>query len=346
MSKKIHIFINDITCSGGTERVASFLANQYVLMGYDTTIVSLLGKPGFSYYPLEPKVKVSYVGSTSFISIMHYLRRNQCDTLISISMGRLSFKISLLKALFRFSFRLILSEHVAYESSSKLIRFLKLVSYQFCDVLVLLTKHDYMLLNDRVRSSTCIIRNASGFSVIDHAQLQKKEKIVLAVGRLTYQKSFDRLLKIWASIDTSHGWKLRIIGDGEDKNKLMQLMMKLNITDSVELIPASKSIDVEYKKASILVMTSRYEGLPLVLIESKSFGLPVVAFDCKTGPKELIETGYDGYLISDGNENDFSDKLSQLIYEDELRHRMQTNALKSSTAYSNDVIFKEWLKLL
>ncbi|HFS5794248.1 TPA: glycosyltransferase, partial [Citrobacter werkmanii] len=215
--RKLHIFINDISCSGGTERVASFLANNLVKHNFDLTIVSLFGEKGSNYYVLDHNVKVKYIGSSSFAKVLKFIRQNPCDILISISMGRLSFKIAMLNAVFNFPLKLVLSEHVAYESSPFWVRMLKLVSYQFCDTLILLTQHDYNVLYRKVRAKTFVIRNASTFDSGSVDMLKDKQKIVLAVGRLTYQKSFDRLLQIWAAIKNTNGWTLKIVGDGEEK---------------------------------------------------------------------------------------------------------------------------------
>lgn len=343
---KIHIYIDDISCSGGTERVASLLANKLIQYDFDVTIVSLFGERNKSYYRLENDVSVKYVGSSSPVKMLKFIRQNPCDTLISISMGRLSFKLSMLNAVFKFPFKLILSEHVAYEASSSLVRMLKLFSYQFSNYLILLTQHDFKILNKKVRAKTYVIPNASTFEPITVDMLDCKKKTILAVGRLTYQKSFDRLLKIWSSIGNKNGWQLKIMGDGEEKEKLIELIKELNIADSVCLASASKSIDEEYRSASILAMTSRYEGLPLVLIESKSFGLPAIAFDCKTGPGELIKDSLDGFLIPEENCEAFKAKLEKLMDDHELRKVMQYNALVASHNYSTDMIIKEWLKVL
>lgn len=344
--RKIHIYIEDISCSGGTERVASLLANKLIEYNFDVTIVSLFGEKDQSYYMLANDVKIKYIGSASPVSMLKFVRKNSCDTLISISMGRLSFKLSMLNAIFNFPFKLILSEHVAYEASSFLVRLLKLVSYQFSDYLILLTHHDFNILHDKVRAKTVVIPNSSTFEPVTVDMLSSKQKIILAVGRLTYQKSFDRLLRIWASIKNKNGWQLKIVGDGEDKECLIELIEELNIADSAILIPASKLIDQEYRSASILAMTSRYEGLPLVLIESKSFGLPAIAYDCKTGPGELVKDFSDGFLIPENDSEAFKAKLEKLMNDDELRTIMQRNSLRASHNFSADIIIKEWLKLL
>jgi amylovoran biosynthesis glycosyltransferase AmsD len=344
--KTIFIFIDDITLSGGTERVASFLANQMSLAGHIVSLISMSAENVKPYYTLETEVKLRVLKKPTLYELVNFLRKNHCDIIISVSMGRLSFKLACIHKFWGLDCRLILSEHVAFETSPMLVRILKWISYQFADDLVLLTQHDYQLLHNIVRSRVCIIRNASGFELLSESALAHKDKVVLAVGRLTYQKAFERLLRIWASLDDHNGWILHIVGDGEKRDELQQLISELGVSESVSLIPATPSIANEYKNASILVMTSRYEGLPLVLIEAKSHGLPVIAFDCKTGPREIINNNEDGILVTDGDEAEFSLLLARLIQDDSLRKRMQREALKNAEYYTVGRISQQWQELI
>jgi Glycosyltransferase len=344
--KKCVIYIDDITTSGGTERVASFLANNLVAVNRQVVLISRTNQNYQPYYALDSRVCYKAIGSRSLRKLFLSLVENPCDVIISISMGRLSFILSHLHAILRLRSRLVLSEHVPYESSPCWIRVMKWLSYQLADDLILLTKHDYKLLHHRVRAHARVIGNASAFSSINESVCDRKQKIVLAVGRLTYEKAFQRLICIWASIEDLDSWSLRIVGDGKDRAMLQQLIDTLGVTDSVTLVPALKSIDKEYAKASILAMSSRYEGLPLVLIEAKSFALPAISFDCKTGPREVIEDGVDGFLIPEGDEQSYRTQLLNLMRDSELRNKMQLAALSNSSKYSADAIFKQWLEFI
>lgn len=345
-NKKISIFINDISCSGGTERVASFLANSFSLLGYDVALISLTLNKQEPYYHLNESVTCQVVGSTSQYALAKFLKNHCCDILISISMGRLSFQLSIIHFLLRHKSKIILSEHVAYETSPCWIRALKRLSYHLSDELVLLTQHDQSILDGKVKANVSVISNASAFPVQGADSLAQKKKVVLAVGRLTYQKAFDRLLHIWAAIDDKKGWELRVIGDGEDRDKLQKIVDDHALADTVSLLPAAKNIDIEYANASILAMTSHYEGLPLVLIESKSFGLPAVAFDCKTGPREIISEGVDGFLVLDGDMEAYKEKLVYLMNSDDARRNMQLAALSAAERYSPEIIVKQWMRLI
>lgn len=344
--KRISIFIDDISCSGGTERVATFLANELYISGYDVTLISLTARYGRPFYQIPLGVELKVLGSRATKCLLSYLREIDCDVIISVSMGRLSFKLCILHRILNLNCRLILSEHVAFETASKIIRAMKWLSYQLADDLVLLTQHDYNLLKKSVRARVSVIHNASNFKSVSDTILLEKKKIVLAVGRLTHQKAFDKLLYIWASIKDHHGWKLRIIGDGEMQHELNCLISKLGLESSVMLLPASLSIANEYQNASLLAMTSRYEGLPLVLIEAKSFGVPAIAFDCKTGPCELINNFEDGILIAEDDEDEYSLQLSRLMNDNSMLKRMQKNAISDSENYTIETIGRHWKELI
>lgn len=344
--KNVLVVIDDITMSGGTERVATFIANSLANHQYNVSIVSLMGKNTTPYYSLSADVSYDILDGASPINLARALYQHKNDTIISVSMGRLSFKLSLLHALLRLKGKLILSEHIAYETSPWWIRALKRLSYHLADELVLLTQHDQSILDGKVKANVSVISNASAFPVQGADSLAQKKKVVLAVGRLTYQKAFDRLLHIWAAIDDKKGWELRIIGDGEDRDKLQKIVDDHALADTVSLLPAAKNIDIEYANASILAMTSHYEGLPLVLIESKSFGLPAVAFDCKTGPREIISEGVDGFLVSDGDMEAYKEKLVFLMNSDDARRNMQLAALSAAERYSPEIIVKQWMRLI
>uniref|UniRef100_UPI001F4EDBBA glycosyltransferase n=1 Tax=Rosenbergiella epipactidis TaxID=1544694 RepID=UPI001F4EDBBA len=165
---------------------------------------------------------------------------------------------------------------------------------------------------------------------------------VIAIGRLDYQKNFSRLIDIWSKTQT-YDWKLEIIGSGKELPILEDKIKNLNIS-SINIIPATRDIESYYKKASLVLMSSRYEGLPMVLIEAKNFGLPVIAFDCKTGPREIIEN--DGYLINYNEDDDFSNKLNLLLKNASLRESFSKNAILNSNKYSTKAILSQWNELI
>lgn len=342
----ICILIDGIANSGGTDRVATVISNIFTSKGMDVTIYSL--RSGDSYYPLDERVKVIQPKyKVRIISLFYFvwgIKKIKYDAVIVISMGRLSVQSIPLLRLFRVRSKVICSDHVSFESFSNLIRKMKLLAYRLSDKVIVLTEKDKGNLKEYLGDKVSVIRNCSPYDELSKHEisLSNKENIVLAIGRLSYQKNFQRLLANWADAVTST-WRLIIVGDGEDREKLSKIIAQKQI-DNVELVPANNNLSYWYSKASILAMTSRYEGLPMVLIEAKNFGLPVIAYDCDTGPKEIIMN--DGFLINYNDDKGFVDKLGSLIDDDELRKEMSLNALENTHIYSRENVYLEWLRVL
>ena len=168
---------------------------------------------------------------------------------------------------------------------------------------------------------------------------------VLAVGRLDYQKGFDRLIRAWSVLHQQNklgDWKLDIFGQGEWKDWLNQLIDEYGIRDSVCIHQPTKEIAKEYAASSILAMTSHYEGFPMVMIEAMACGLPVVTFDYKCGPKDIIQQGVNGLIVHDGDINAFADSLFTLMKDDERRKNLSIHAQKVKDIYSEEVVMKQW----
>lgn len=157
---------------------------------------------------------------------------------------------------------------------------------------------------------------------------------VLAVGRYNYQKGFDMLLEAWKKIDTD-GWKLRIAGSGED----------LGPVPANVVTGPSSNIKQDFLDSSIYAMSSRYEGLPMVLLEAQAAGLPIVSFQCKCGPKDVVEDGVTGYLVPEGDTDALAYRLKKLMNDEPLRRRMGAAAYAASDRYDLEIIMKKWTDL-
>ena len=171
---------------------------------------------------------------------------------------------------------------------------------------------------------------------------------VIAVGRLDYQKGFDRLLRIWALVMNDNrvaNWHLDIFGQGEWHCMLRSMIDALGISGSVKIHKPIKNITDEYLKSSILVMTSNYEGFPMVMVEGMSAGLPVVCFDFKCGPKDIIDSGNNGIIVNGDDEQRFADSLVSLMLDNAGRARMGLNARNVVFGYSEDKVMNMWMSL-
>ena len=190
----------------------------------------------------------------------------------------------------------------------------------------------------------CVIPNARTFEVRQPAILETKK--VIAVGRFNHQKGFERLIDAWAMVVREMpDWVLHIVGDGELRTELQQQIDYLNLSAHVILGRAEKDMISVYKDASILAMSSYYEGLPMVLLEAQAVGLPIVSFDCKCGPKDVIEDGVDGFLVKEGNIEELAQKLLVLMQDANLRNQMGSAAYAHSERYSEERIMMQWIEL-
>src|SRR5690606_38181772 len=132
---------------------------------------------------------------------------------------------------------------------------------------------------------------------------------------------------------------------GKEAAKLLELSKKLNILGSVEIRNATQEVEKELLGSSILAMTSRYEGFGMVLIEAMSCGVPVLAFACKSGPRDIIRDGEDGFHIPVGNKVMFIEKLTRLINDPELLHRMGEAAARNVQRFSEEMVMARWITL-
>lgn len=189
-----------------------------------------------------------------------------------------------------------------------------------------------------------VIPNARTFTTDNPAQLENRE--VLAVGRYAYQKGFDLLLQAWAAVCREvSGWTLRIVGDGELRDELQQMVARLGVGDSVILARQSSDVQSLYRRAAIYVMSSRYEGLPMVLLEAQAVGLPIVSFACPCGPSDVVTDGRDGFLVPAGDTDALAARLLTLMRDPALRQRMGAAAYADSARFSTEAVMGQWERL-
>ncbi|MDM8153175.1 glycosyltransferase family 4 protein [Bacteroides gallinaceum] len=189
-----------------------------------------------------------------------------------------------------------------------------------------------------------VIPNANTFATSQAAALENKK--VIAIGRYTYQKGFERLIEAWNILSPGFpGWKLDIIGNGEERDKLQDLIHAYHLDGQVTLVSPTKSIDKVYLDASLLAMSSRYEGLPMVLLEAQAFGLPIVSFACKCGPKDIVTDGETGFLAAENDIKGLAQQMAKLMENTQLRKQMGRKAKEASRRYAEDAVMAKWTAL-
>ncbi len=168
-------------------------------------------------------------------------------------------------------------------------------------------------------------------------------KVLVAAGRLLPGKGFDLLLDAFALVSKEHpDWQLRIFGSGPKRADLAARIERFGLTGRARLKGPTETLDAEFAAASIFVLSSRYEGLPMVLIEAMTAGLAVVAFDCPTGPAEVIEDGVSGILAPPQDVTALAAGIRALIEDPARRQAMGAAARQRSRDYSIDAIRGRW----
>ena len=201
---------------------------------------------------------------------------------------------------------------------------------------------------DKEQWKSSKIKVIPNYCTIDAKQISElKNKKVIAVGRLEYQKGFDILIDVWKKVNKiCDDWTLEIYGEGNERKNLEKKIKKYGLEDKIFLKGIEENIGSKYLESSIYIMTSRFEGMPMVLLEAQSYGLPIVSFDCPCGPKDIIINGKNGYIANFGDIEEISNKILRLIQNENLRKEFGRNALKNIDRYSKDKIIKKWENLL
>lgn len=343
MNKKILFIINSLQKKSGTERVAIELANKLIekddklsitIVNRDTNIEHIA-------YPINNGIKVLPLTGNllSFTrKLQKLIKKNNYDYIVVHNMGKLSLLCSLLSI--PKDTKLISLEHVAFNARPKLIQFISYLCYKNIDQVISLTNQDKTSLQ-RVHKSLKVIPNFSPFPISQPLK-DNFSNTIIAIGRLTEQKNFSHLLKAWKIASKSlPNWKLAIYGDGELKTDLEQEIVSEKIIN-ISLLDAVDDIETVYKNASFIVMSSKFEGLPMVLIEAQTFGLPIVSYDCPHGPKEIIEHGMNGFLVENQNIEELAKYIVKLASSESLLKKMSDNSLKVAEKYQPKAILEQW----
>ncbi len=210
------------------------------------------------------------------------------------------------------------------------------------DRFVVLTEEDkqYWKSQDNIQ----VIPNALTFDGDEVSSLSHHKAI--AVGRLTYQKGFDRLIEAWEFVnECCPDWKLDIVGSGEDRETLNQMIIEKGLAKVVNIVDSTEDMPSVYLHSSLLILTSRYEGFGLVLTEAHSFGVPTVSYDCKCGPSEIVQNGVNGFLVEEGNVEKLAEKIIQILQDDDLRCKMGKAAKLSSKDFAEEKVMSQWENL-
>lgn len=330
--------------SGGTERVATIIANT-LSDNYDVSIVSRATKDKRSNaFELKNAVNdIKFTGGTiRFITqCKRYIAASTPDVVIIHTMSKLTPVLLLggIKADNIWSL-----EHISFDFHNQIFKYLRRKLYKNLDKVITLTREDaknYNFIADKV----LVITNSNPLPIRESVE-NLDSKIIVSIGRLTYQKGYDLLIEAWSIIDKKHpDWSLHIYGKGEDRDKLETLIADKNLNNII-LKGLTSNVQAVYDNAAFYVMSSRYEGLPVVLIEAQSRGLPIISFACPSGPAEIISDNIDGYLVENGNVAMLAERINSLIENEPLRREFSNKALVSAERFEPEKIIKQWVDLI
>ena len=353
---KLLFVIGDISAYGGTERVATEIATALAQAGHEVSILSLFG-PAEPWFDIPDTVVVTSadleVAGGSLrraAAISRYLKAEAhasgADVMILVDTILFAFCVPWV---WRSPTKVICWEHfnLTTNHGTRMRDLARLAASRLSDRVVVLTERDARAWREKYRISDrvqAIWNPIPRFPESDQVATRAHGKplVALAVGRLTRQKGFDLLLRAWAGVgEARESWMLRIVGGGEEEDALKLLAADLGIEDSVVFVGQVRDMAVEYAAADLFVMSSRWEGLPMTLLEAQHFGLPSISTDCPTGPREVLSGG-SGWLVEPEDPVALADGLKELLSCQEKRAELAAAARDNAQHYQPERIRKEW----
>lgn len=363
MRKKIYFIMNHLGI-GGIEICVVNTANALAKRGYHVVLLSVLNSNEIAERIL-PDIEVVYLTSmhrggksliykfcrriNSYWSLRRKIKSLKNSILVST---RLEYNIMLSKYASDDNLRIAQMHHdyVGIKNFSKDIR----KSYHHIDYFFLLTedvcKEVESMMKGYNRHTVCVtVPNLYPEADLPTCFASNRKNVALAVGRLSPEKGFLRLLDIWHEVmNAGKPYMLYIVGDGEEKEILASRIKELRLEQSVRLLGALPNQKVRklMQESKVYCMTSYTEGFPLVLLESINNGLPQVAFDVRVGPRNLIVDGMSGYLVKDGDIREYSTKVLELFENAEKWKSMSTASRKQADRFSEENVVNKWLKII
>ncbi|XCP84208.1 glycosyltransferase family 4 protein [Roseburia hominis] len=359
--KKIALIVWDMSVLGGINQVASTLANEFCKK-YEVYIVSLVKGRGKACPILKPEIKgVTYIIKrecrgrevvTKGKKVLNiFLKENKID--IVFLMG---FQVALpvLLMTYRRKCKYIFCDHEALMSRwhEKKITFVRWGAAMMSDKVVTLTYSnalDYQKYFCLPKTKVSYIYNSIDDKVLEKASkcYDKSSKVILSVGRFSPEKGYDLLIRIAKVVLGKYpDWKWYIYGDGETFSEIQKDILKNNLQEQVFLKGEVADVSEIYGQGALFVLTSRREGLPLVLIEAKANSLPCVSFDVVSGPREIIRDGVDGVLIQEMDLKEMEKAIEMLICNEALRVEMALRSKENLEQFSKRKIMEQWDELI
>ncbi|MBQ2736888.1 MAG: glycosyltransferase family 4 protein [Clostridia bacterium] len=356
---KICFLIQQYNNGGGTEMALSSVANGLVKRGYDIMILSI-GKGKSPRFHTSEKIKLCELdmgnnGRKSRIkelktifqvrkAMLEVLKIEKPKVIVAVDIVLYHYVDYLCKRINAYG---IGWEHYCLESrKGALISYSRDLSVKNGAYTVVISDRDLLAYKNRYPKSRSIVRIYDPVFMEEEPTVNVDNKRVIAAGRLTEQKGFDLLIEAWSKIyDRVMDWELYIYGEGEDREKLQGMIDSYGL-DNVFLAGYSENLGKEMDKASIFVLSSRYEGFGLVLAEAMAKGIPAISFDCPSGPSEIISHDKNGFLVPPLDVNRLGERILKLTESRQLRRLFSENARQNLYKFNIESVISEWEKLL
>lgn len=349
---KILFLEGDMSRKGGTERMTSILSNAFC-KEHQVFVISLKLNNENVFFKLDPSVEHVCLSQQNgklgiikqILEIRKFVVSHSIDWIINVDVGMGFYGIFAAK---NTSANVLTWEHGNFYNNwgSRIFPYLRKFAAKHSDAMVVLTEKDKSnyLSNIKTKRPIYIIPNPVEQHIYSY---NSESKIILSAGLLLPIKGYDKAIEVASKVLPRHpDWKWVICGDGPEKNHLEHLIEKYHLQGQVVLLGTVNDMEEQYKKAAIYVMTSKMEGLPMVLLEAKSWGLPIISFDIMTGPSDIIQDGLNGYLVEADNIEKMVVKLEQLIADDTLREKFSQNASVGIDKFEFNNVILKWKEIL
>lgn len=372
---KIAYLYTELTISGGADRVLTDKANYLAEHGYDVTIITESQMGRSIIFPLSSKVKLLDMGidfnkqyEHNFLlrsiiylkciqqykvrlkKLLNELRPDIVVTLMGRSLDFItsindgSIKIGeahTTKAHLR-NYHLLEERGGIYKILAKRLRKKQIANASKLSALVLLTPQDAKDWEGVTK--TYIIANAMHYMPNGSSTLTNKQAIM--VGRYNDAKGYEYIVEAWSIVHQRHpDWTLNIYGSGELHDDVERWIKERELEKTMIMHEPTKQITQKYLESSICVMSSRYEGFPLVIMEAMACGVPCVSFDSPFGPRNIINDGEDGILVEYLNSQALAENICKVIENEQYRKILGEKAKQNIQRFSQDAIMKQWTDL-
>ncbi len=347
--------------SGGAERVMSTLANHWVTQGKEVTLVTL-DSSQHDFYPLDsritrialnlaadsPSVWVALKNTTRrIIKLRQTFRQAKPDIIMSF-MDVMN--ITTLLATRGLSVPVIVAEHTNTDAFPPpgIWNKLRPLSYPWADAIVVLTERGLKMATQFAPQHKLHVIPNPALPIEESntpPDFDLPSPFIVSMGRLSPEKGFDLLLKAFSQCNEKR-WSLVIMGEGDERASLENLAKNLGIESCVHFIGNIKNPVPVLKQADLFVMSSHVEGFPNALIEAMCCQLPVISFDCPTGPAEIIRDGIDGVLVPPQQINALAKTMKSLVNDPQRRNQLALKAPEVAMRFSLKSITKRWETLL